>query len=572
MTEKIYPKTINGTTYYYLQTTYREKINSADSGKTRGSGKSKVKTKNIYLGTASSIKRKLSTIKEPLEIKHKELGLVGAVFNTAQEIGLINILKNNISGKRYGIENWKYFLLSIINRIDHAASKEKMGAWASKTILPEILDFDPNRLNSKSFWYATDDVISEKELNDRRDENPTIEEEIMTGIEDAVFRKIEKEIVKNISNRYELLPDIFLYDTTNFFTFFKEPLRSQLAKATKSKAGRNNLKHVGLALCVDKQWGIPLFHSVYRANSHDTKTFYEIIDELIAVIKNEIAVTQMTLIIDKGNNSKDNFEKLNNNIELIGSLKISDHKDLIDINSDDYPYSYKEFKYYSTHKKVMGLDLKLVLTYNDKLFRKQQNSLNSGIEKLKKRIEKKWSEYKQIPKRVPKGIKNILSDSYYKKYLSVRCRKGQPMFVELSENINIKKKSFGKSLLFSSNLKTENQNIIELYHSKDKVEDGIKLLKDPHLISWQPMRHWTDTKIRAFAFCNIMALAIIRIMEYKADTNSLKMSPQVLKQELKDLKEVILIYDEKNARTKLTYRSTVQKQLWNIFNLDNFKK
>ena len=571
MSGKIYPKKINGKTYYYLQTTYREKINPDDVGKTRGSGKSKVKTKTIYLGTAETIKRKLSTIKEPIEIKHKELGLVGAAFTTAQEIGLIDILKNNIQGKRYGIENWKYFLLAIINRIDHATSKEKMGAWASKTILPELLDFDATRLNSKSFWYATDDVVSEKELNDRREEDPAIEEEIMTGIEDAILRQMEKELVRNIAKEYELSSDVFLYDTTNFFTFFKEPLRSQLAKAAKSKAGRNNLKHVGLALCVDKQWGIPLFHSVYRANSHDTKTFHEIIDELITVMKSEISVNQMILIIDKGNNSKTNFEKIDNEIELIGSLKISDHQDLIDINLDDYTGTYKEFKYYATEKKVMGLDMKLVLTYNDKLYRKQQNSLNAGIKKLKKQLEIKWDQYKLPLKRVPKGIKTILSDSRYKNYLSVRCKKGQPVFIERTENINAKKKSFGKSLLFSSKTNTLSQSIIELYHSKDKIEDGIKLLKDPHLISWQPMRHWTDTKIRAFAFCSIMALVLIRIMEYKVTINNLKMSPQVLKQELQDLKQVILIYDEKTARIKLTHRSTVQKKLWDVFRLGNLK-
>ena len=66
MSEKIYPKIINGQTYYYLQSTYREKINPADKGKNRGSGKSKVKTKNIYLGSASAIKKKLLTLKDPL--------------------------------------------------------------------------------------------------------------------------------------------------------------------------------------------------------------------------------------------------------------------------------------------------------------------------------------------------------------------------------------------------------------------------------------------------------------------------------------------------------------------------
>ena len=85
------------------------------------------------------------------------------------------------------------------------------------------------------------------------------------------------------------------------------------------------------------------------------------------------------------------------------------------------------------------------------------------------------------------------------------------------------------------------------------------------------MRHWTDTKIRAFTFCNVMALMLIRIMEYTATVNDIKMSPQILKQELKDLKEVILVYTENKVQKKITHRSTVQKELWKIFNLDDMK-
>jgi len=215
----------------------------------------------------------------------------------------------------------------------------------------------------------------------------------------------------------------------------------------------------------------------------------------------------------------------------------------------------------------MGIRFKLVLTYNDKLYRKQLNSLNGGIEKLKNNIIKKCNEYKRQAQKVPKGIQNLISNSYYGKYLEVKCIAGKPVFIEKKEVMENKKKFLGKTLLFASNTKEENSNIIDLYHSKDKVEDGIKLLKNPNLINWQPMRHWTDSKIRAFAFTNIMALTIIRLMEYKAIISGLKMSPEVLKQELKDLKEVILIYDEKTAQKKITHKSTVQKKLWEIFKL-----
>ena len=60
-------------TYYLYQETFREKINQKESGKTRGSGKSRVCTRSIYLGTAEkileSVKGKKSRLKNGDEIK-----------------------------------------------------------------------------------------------------------------------------------------------------------------------------------------------------------------------------------------------------------------------------------------------------------------------------------------------------------------------------------------------------------------------------------------------------------------------------------------------------------------------
>ena len=168
MSERIYPKIINGNVYYYLQKSHRIKIDLKDDGKTKGTGKSRVVSQTTYLGTAENIKNRLLTIREPLEVKNRHFGFVAALLSVAEEIGLVALLKEHIKGKRYGIYNWKYFIIAIINRLQHATSKEKMGEWASGTVLPDLLDFSPKKLNSKSFWYATDDTISEKELQAKR--------------------------------------------------------------------------------------------------------------------------------------------------------------------------------------------------------------------------------------------------------------------------------------------------------------------------------------------------------------------------------------------------------------------
>lgn len=80
------------------------------------------------------------------------------------------------------------------------------------------------------------------------------------------------------------------------------------------------------------------------------------------------------------------------------------------------------------------------------------------------------------------------------------------------------------------------------------------------MIRWRPGRHWTDTKIRAFGFCCVMALALIQVMLQKMDRAGLWMSAAVLKEELTDLKEILMIYDENHANMKITQRSSIQQR------------
>ena len=44
-------------------------------------------------------------------------------------------------------------------------------------------------------------------------------------------------------------------------------------------------------------------------------------------------------------------------------------------------------------------------------------------------------------------------------------------------------------------------------------------------------------------------------------------SANVLKEELSDLKQVIMIYSDERARTQITHRSSVQQRLWDLFDL-----
>ena len=572
MAGRIYAKKIHGNTYYYYQYTWREKLQPSAQGKTRGSGKSRVRTRSEYLGTADSIYQKLKERTTPVEIRHRDFGFVAAIYQTAVETGLVSLLQQHIPGKRYGFPRWLYFLLPIINRLQHATSKQKMGEWAVTTILPDLLDFDPKRFNSKTFWYVTDDIISEKELQERRRNQPELEDDLFVGLEDSTFRTIEEALIQNLYRQFDLSDDVFFYDTTNFFTYIEEPVRSLLAKTGHNKDSKHHLKQVGLAMCVEKEWGIPLFHSLYRGNSHDTKTFAGLVDDLIARLQaSSRDVKELVLVLDKGNNTQENFTSLYGKLQWVGSLVPSHYADLLELPLEQYEGEAPKHRFHRCQRDMFGVDCALVLTYNASLARKQEHTFRNGMEKLKQDLTAAWNAYKRRPKRVPKKIRRLIQESRFGKYITVTCKQGQLVVTE-TEAVDTQRKRFGKNLLFCSNPKADSHWIIDQYLGKERIEHDFKLLKDPTLIRWRPGRHWTDTKIRAFGFCCVMALVLIQVMLQKVDRAGLRMSAVVLKEELTDLQEILLMYDEHHADRKITQRSSIQQRLWDIFDLGSVER
>lgn len=50
------------------------------------------------------------------------------------------------------------------------------------------------------------------------------------------------------------------------------------------------------------------------------------------------------------------------------------------------------------------------------------------------------------------------------------------------------------------------------------------------------------------------------------------MSTTVLKDELTDIREVIMVYSPTDAERKITEKSAVQEKLWKIFKLEKIEK
>jgi transposase len=559
-------------TYYVYQESRRVKIDRNAQGKNRGSGKSLVRTKAVYLGSAEKICKLIQDTKTPQSVNVRPFGLVAAAYQTAREIRLPEILMEHLPGERAGIPRWSYFFVSILNRLDQATSKNRMAEWLAKSILPDLLGINPHKLTGKNFWYAADDILSEKLLREKRAAGAA-SDDLFAGLSEDAFNRVEADLFASVDKLMGLSPSVICYDTTNFYTYIEEPKCSELANTCHSKDSKNHLRHVGLLMATEKSRGVPIVSHVYQANRHDSKVFSCVLADLLTSLTKLCGdARDLVIVLDKGNNSNQNFKAMAGLISWVGALVPSHHKDLIEKDPSSYHGTWNDLQYYRCAKTVMGLPCSVVLTFNGATKRKQEHTLTRNMDKLKQDILAKWSAYKKRPDALPKGITTLLKRSEYGACLQVSFEDGSLKIEENHEEVTARKQRFGKSIIFSNMLNAETVYLIETYHQRASIEEDFQLLKDHDIIRLRPIRHWTDTKIRSYAFCCVVALTLLRVMQWKVEQAEYRMSPKLLKEELRDITEVVMLYNETEATRTITDRSSVQQKLWQVFQLGEVER
>ena len=88
------------------------------------------------------------------------------------------------------------------------------------------------------------------------------------------------------------------------------------------------------------------------------------------------------------------------------------------------------------------------------------------------------------------------------------------------------------------------------YRSQSEAEFGFRQLKDPHVVSFSPMHHWTDHNIRVHVFTCVLALQIAHLMRRHADQAGLHLSVRELLDQLAGIQETVLIYPSTGGRPK----------------------
>ena len=534
-------KVIKGHSYYYLVETGR--VN----------GKSKTVWQK-YLGAAEKIKDFYEG--KNISIHSKVFGSVAAMLCVADELKLRETISTIVPDANYKLKIWQHIVLQSICRFHKPASKKNSIEWYDNSILP--LMWKTNFSSPQTILNQFDKLVTET-----KDHTSQIEESIC-----KIF--LDKGIK----------PSILIWDPTNFFTYIENG--ENLPQNGSSKEKRYDKKIINLGLVVSED-NIPLMHTTYAGNEHESKVVTKVVDTLCERFKKLGQVTdELIFVFDRGNNSKDNVPHIANKFHFIGALRKNQLKYLFDIPLDKFEELYTNtkdnpIKGYRSSENIYGENYTVVVSYSEATSKKQKSKSDESIKKIKEQfsvLEKSINDKKRGRKATVKGIAKQVNDFLYKQYQSIFSWDLDEKKQEFTWNLNDKilterEKTYGKNILFTDLKEWTTKEIVKTYNSKTIVEDDFKILKNRLLISVKPIFHKKDSHIRVHIFICVLSLMMFRYMLWKL--KCLNLSEQTIVNELRDMRLSFIKQKNSNiVKPVLESMTSEQIKLHNALNLEKY--
>jgi len=448
-------------------------------------------------------------------------------------------------------------------------SKLGFADWWATTAGPRWVKVPDAALDHRRFWEAMD-RLGEQDL-----------------------RVVEAEVGRRMVAEFGLDLSGLVVDMTNFATFIDSTNnRASIAQRGKAKQKRMDLRLVGLGLVVTRDGGVPVVSHAYAGDRPDVTQFTAVIDELLHRYQQVgEQVESLTVVYDAGQNSQANHARIEKaRIGFVGSLPPSDYPELLAIPTARYtPVDadrYPGVTCVDTTVTALGVTRRAVLTHSPTLHQAQSRGLDQTLAKAHARLAELQARLARGRTRrdrsaVEREITTILRPRWVAEVITATLTGDVPATFRLSWHTDqaarrrLEGRIFGKRVLFTNRDTWTTAEVVAAYRSQSEVEAGFRQLKDPHVVSFSPMHHWTDSKIRVHVFYCVLALAVAHLLRRHAQQAGLHLSVRELLAELAGIQETVLLYHDggkgrPRARRILTDRNPTQQALYELFTLDRY--
>jgi transposase len=561
----MYPKKIGGQTYWYLREMARVE------------GKPK-RVSERYVGTAAQIEALLDAREAavmPDRTRHLAFGDVAAAWGLLVDLGVAGIVDEATGPRPPGLplSVGTYLALAALNRLTDPKSKRGFADWWKKTACDRFTRIGAPALDHRRFWDAMHAVPLEK------------------------LEEISHRIALRIVQAYGLNCSSVALDMTNFATFIDTSNgRAPLAQRGKAKQKRSDLRLVGLGLVVTRDGGIPLSWHAYPGHRPDVTQFPDMIDQLVARYEAITAAcgqqaAEMTVVFDAGQNSEANFGHLaSTGLHYVGSVPASDCPDLLALPASARSAVDRErfggLTALDTRRVVYRTERRAILTHSPELHESQVRGFDgTTLAKAAKKLDDLAAVLARGKTRRSRGkveaeINTITAKPWVRRVITWQLSGEPPKDLRLAWSVNpqaraeLEDEIFGKHVLITDHEAWPVADVVAGYRSQSEAEFAFRQMKDPHVVSFSPMHHWTNHNIKVHMFTCVLALQLAHLMRLTARRAGLDLSVRALLADLAGIEETVLLYQGARGRPKarriLTERTSQQQKLHDAFDLARY--
>ncbi len=550
-------KKFGGQTYYYL----REMA--------RVGGKPKMVSER-YLGKAADIEAAMAgATVEPERTRHLAFGDLAAVWGMIERLDVAGTVDEVVGARRgdAAASVGTYIALAVANRVVDPCSKLAFGQWWATTAGDRWVRLPAAALDHRRFWDAMD-AISEKHL-----------------------REIERRLTAQMVHTFGIDLSGLVLDMTNFATYIDSANdRAPIAQRGHAKQKRTDLRLVGLGLVVSVDGGIPLLSHAYAGDRPDVTQFGAMVNELVARWGALAADTdELTLVYDARQDSVANQAVIEaTSLHFVGSLPPSDFPGLLAVPASRFAPvgdAYPGVSAFEDRVVALGAERRVVVVHSPTLHTKQVAGFTQTLTKAVGRLN-------ELAERLARGktrrgraaveaeIAQVLAPRWVSRVITATLCGDGPATFELTWSIDataraaLEAEQFGKRILFTDHDEWSHAQVIAGYRSQSEVEADFRQMKDPTVVGFSPMFHWTDHKIRVHALYCVLALAVARLLRRQAAQAGHAMSVRELLATVAGIQETVLIYPSTGgrprARRMTTEMDATQARLYELFGLDAY--
>ena len=390
-------------------------------------------------------------------------------------------------------------------------------------------------------------------------------------LKDSTDMKYFEEVYEFMDILYRNMGDIMNDAVTNAVKIHHLDLKHLIIDATRikiwkdketelirfgycSKNERKSLPQVNLILGVNNQH-VPLFANTYPGNTQDVKMFGDFIDQ-ISTRYHELTshIKEKFVIFDQGNVNPGNIDYLQEfqkqGTYFVSMVKTnSSGKFIKKVDKSDLPmiYSKEKSKNVTTkiYGKVMDEDVynkksRVLVCYNPDLMELKCGILDQKVEHITKMVNDGQNQ---------DDIKILISKYHLKTAIKIVEINGK-MEIDIDDKVlENRKKGYGFFVLFTNHKRLSAEEFIEIYKSRDIVEQGFRALKSD--LEIDPVYHSRDDRIETHTVMVVFGYLLMSLLSVVLSDRKIKYSFGELKSLIRSGNAVEGFYENEALKKKL---------------------